>query len=72
MSNEGSGYVPEGMYLPRDVRVMVADPLVGKDFRDYWFGWQDPARVLVAYAGLRADRVETGGGCVDVVCRCVA
>jgi hypothetical protein len=55
MSNEGSGYVPEGMYLPRDVRVLVADPLVGKDFRDYWFGWQDPARVLVAYAGLRAD-----------------
>ena len=53
MSNDGSGYVPEGVYLPRDVRLLVADPLVDKDFRDYWFGWQDPARVLLAYAGLR-------------------
>jgi hypothetical protein len=54
ISNDGSGYVPEGVYLPRDVRLLVADPLVEREFRDYWFGWQDPARVLVAYAGLRA------------------
>jgi hypothetical protein len=54
ISNDGSGYVPDGVYLPRDVRLLVADPLVEREFRDYWFGWQDPARVLVAYAGLRA------------------
>jgi hypothetical protein len=54
ISNDGSGFLPEGVYLPRDVRLLVADPLVEQEFRDYWFGWQDPARVLVAYAGLRA------------------
>lgn len=54
MSNDGSGYVPPGVFLPRNVRLLVADPLVDKAFRDRWFGWADPARVLVEYAGLRA------------------
>ena len=69
ISNDGSGYVPDGVYLPRDVRLLVADPLVEQEFRDYWFGWQDPARVLVAYAGLRAaERVATGSGGIDGTC----
>lgn len=55
MSNEGSGYVPAGVFLPRSVRLMVADPLVSRAFRDRWFGWLDPARVLIEYASLRAD-----------------
>ncbi|WP_048891919.1 hypothetical protein [Mycobacterium heckeshornense] len=56
MSNDGSGYVPAGVYLPRGVRLAVADyPLVDKEFRRQWFGWADPARVLVEYAALRAD-----------------
>ncbi len=55
MSNEGSGYVPVGVYLPRSARLLVADPLVDKAFRDRWFGWADPARVLLQYADLRAD-----------------
>ena len=54
MSNDGAGYVPAGVFLPRSVRLLVADPLVDKAFRDRWFGWADPARTLVAYAGLRA------------------
>lgn len=53
MSNDGSGYVPPGVFLPRNVQLLVADPLVDKAFRDRWFGWADPARVLVEYAGLR-------------------
>ncbi|WP_454561761.1 hypothetical protein [Mycobacterium haemophilum] len=53
MSNDGSGYVPPGVFLPRNVRLLVADPLVDKAFCDRWFGWADPARVLVEYAGLR-------------------
>lgn len=53
MSNDGSGYVPPGVFLPRNVRLLVADPLVDKAFRDRWFGWADPALVLVEYAGLR-------------------
>jgi hypothetical protein len=54
MSNDGAGYVPAGVFLPRSVQLLVADPLVDKTFRDRWFGWADPARTLVAYAGLRA------------------
>jgi hypothetical protein len=54
MSNDGAGYVPAGVFLPRSVRLLVADPLVDKAFRDRWFGWADPARTLVEYAGLRA------------------
>lgn len=56
VSNDGSGYVPEGVVLPRGVRLAVADsPLVDREFRRRWFGWADPARVLVEYAALRAD-----------------
>jgi hypothetical protein len=56
MSNEGFGYVPRGVFVPRSARLLVADPVVVKDnaFRDRWFGWLDPARVLVEYAKLRA------------------
>lgn len=53
ISSEGSGYIPEGVYLPRSVRLLVADPLVDSSFRALWFGWSDPARVLVEYAALR-------------------
>lgn len=54
MSNDGSGYVPPAVFLPRNARLLVADPMVDKVFRDRWFGWADPARVLVEYAALRA------------------
>jgi hypothetical protein len=56
ISNEGSGYVPRGVFLPRETRLLVTDPLlVDTDFRDTWFGCQDPARVLVEYSKLRAE-----------------
>jgi hypothetical protein len=54
MSNDGAGFVPAGVFLPRSVRLLVADTLVDKKFRSHWFGWNDPAQVMVAYAGLRA------------------
>lgn len=53
MSNDGFGYVPSGVHLPRSVRLLAADVLVGKEFRDRWFGWADPGRVLVEYAKTR-------------------
>lgn len=55
MSSEGSGYVPAGVYLPRSARLLVSDALVDKVFRDRWFGWPDPAQVLVEYSRLRQD-----------------
>ena len=53
MSGDGSGYVPVGVFLPRSARLMVSDPLVDSEFRQRWFGWADPARLLVEYAALR-------------------
>lgn len=55
VSAEGSSYVPAGVFVPRGVRLLVADPLLDKDFRDVWFGCQDPAQVLVEYARLRRE-----------------
>lgn len=51
MSAEGSGYVPAGVFVPRGVRLLAAD--VDTDFRQLWFGWRDPAEVMVEYARLR-------------------
>jgi len=56
-SNDGSSYIPAGVFVPRSVRVLSTDPLVDDHFRQLWFGWGDPARVLIEYAQLR---VETG------------
>lgn len=54
-SNDGAGYIPAGVFVPRSVRVLATDPLVDNGFRQLWFGWADPARVLVEYAKLRAE-----------------
>ncbi|WP_131809198.1 hypothetical protein [Mycolicibacterium setense] len=48
MSSEGSGYIPAGVYVPRGVRLLAAD--VRGEFRRTWFGWRDPAEVMVEYA----------------------
>ncbi|WP_079547934.1 hypothetical protein, partial [Mycobacteroides abscessus] len=54
-SNDGSSYIPAGVFVPRSVRVLSTDPLLDDSFRQRWFGWGDPARVLVEYAQLRAQ-----------------
>ena len=54
-SNDGASYIPAGVFVPRSVRVLATDPLVDDHFRQLWFGWSDPARVLVEYATLRAE-----------------
>lgn len=55
MSGDGWGYIPVGVFLPRSARLLVTDPLAGDAFRDVWFGWADPARIMVEYAKLRVD-----------------
>lgn len=52
-SNEGAGYVPAGVFLPRAARLLFADPLVDDVFRQRWFGWSNPVDTMVAYAQLR-------------------
>lgn len=54
-SNDGAGYIPAGVFIPRSVRVLATDPLVDDQFRQLWFGWSDPARVLVEYAQVRGE-----------------
>lgn len=54
-SNDGASYIPAGVHVPRSVRVLATDPLVDDHFRQLWFGWSDPGRVLVEYAQLRAE-----------------
>lgn len=54
-SNDGASYIPAGVFVPRSVRVLATDPLLDDHFRQLWFGWSDPARVLVEYAQLRAE-----------------
>jgi hypothetical protein len=55
VSNAGFGYVPAGVYVPRTARVIGSDPLVDEAFRNRWFGWADPARILVEYGRLRPE-----------------
>lgn len=54
-SNDGASYIPAGVFVPRSARVLATDPLVDDHFRQLWFGWSDPARVLTEYAQLRAQ-----------------
>ena len=54
-SNDGASYIPAGVFVPRSVRVLATDPLIHDSSRQLWFGWSDPARVLVEYAQRRAE-----------------
>nr|VTP02305.1 hypothetical protein BIN_B_04459 [Mycobacterium riyadhense] len=55
MSNEGFGYIPQGVFVPRSARLLALDRLADSDFREKWFSWRDPGRVLVEYAALRSQ-----------------
>ena len=52
-SNEGAGYVPAGVFLPRSAGLLFADPLADSEFREKWFGRANPVATMVAYAELR-------------------
>jgi hypothetical protein len=54
-SNDGASFIPHGVHVPRSARLLAADPLVDDHFRQLWFGWSDPAHVLVEYARTRAE-----------------
>jgi hypothetical protein len=53
-SNDGAGYIPPGVFIPRTTRFLFADPLLDNDFQAKWFGWVNPSAVMVAYAAHRA------------------
>ena len=54
VSNDGASYIPPGVYVPRSVRVLFADPELSAGFQAKYFGWVNPAATMVAYAAERA------------------
>ncbi len=54
VSNDGAGYIPPGVYLPRSARMLFADPELDASFQAKWFGWVNPTATMVAYAAERA------------------
>lgn len=57
-TNDGAGFLPPGCFLPPTMIHAFAD-LDSAEFDGKWFGWADPARVLLDYAAYRAQRVKT-------------
>ncbi|MCG5431480.1 chemotaxis protein, partial [Mycobacterium sp. MYCO198283] len=53
-TNDGAGYIPPNVFVPRSARVLFADPLLDASFQRTWFGWVNPAATMVAYAADRA------------------
>ena len=54
VSNDGAGYIPPGVYVPRSARMLFADPELPASFQAKWFGWVNPAATMVAYAAERS------------------
>jgi hypothetical protein len=54
VSNDGASYIPPGVYIPRSVRVLFADPELSAGFQAKYFGWVNPTTTMVAYAAERA------------------
>ena len=52
-TNDGAGYIPPGVFIPRTARLLFADPLLDNSFQVKWFGWVNPAAIMVAYAAHR-------------------
>jgi hypothetical protein len=55
VSSEGVGYIPVGVFVPRNVRLLFSDPGLGNDFKARWFGWANPTQTMLAYARLLAE-----------------
>lgn len=51
VSNEGLGYVPPGVVVPRAARVVFSDGRLPDSFARQWFGHVNPAETMLAYAG---------------------
>ena len=54
VSNDGPGYIPPGVYVPRSARMLFADPELSAGFQAKWFGWVNPTATMVAYAAERS------------------
>ncbi len=55
VSSEGVGYIPIGVFVPRNVHLLFSNPALGNDFKARWFGWANPTQTMLAYAKLLAE-----------------
>jgi hypothetical protein len=55
VSNEGAGYIPPGVFVPRTARMLFCDSGLPSSFRARWFSWANPAQTMLAYAALLAE-----------------
>ena len=54
-TNEGAGYIPRGVFVPRAMPLAAGlDP----DFDDRWFGWSNPAETALRAVRARGDAVS--------------
>ncbi|MDM2164742.1 hypothetical protein PP352_21565 [Mycobacteroides abscessus] len=58
-TGDGAGYLPEGFFMPASVLHAFADAADDR-FAAAWYGWADPARVLLEYAGHRSASSGVG------------
>jgi hypothetical protein len=54
-SNEGAGYIPAGVYVPRAMPLAAGLDL---DFDSRWFGWSNPAETALRAVQARGDAVS--------------
>ncbi len=52
VNSEGSGYLPQGVYIPGTARMLFADAGLPAEFRSRWFSWANPAETMLGYAAL--------------------
>ncbi|ORA29863.1 hypothetical protein BST20_27820 [Mycobacterium branderi] len=55
VSNEGVGYIPPGVFVPRSAQMLFSDAGLPSSFRARWFAWVNPAQTMLAYAELCAE-----------------
>lgn len=56
-TNEGTGYLPEGCFLPAGV-IHAFVEMESPEFDLKWMGWVDPARTLIDYVVMSEQRGE--------------
>jgi hypothetical protein len=54
-SNEGAGYIPPGVYVPRAMPLAAG---LDSDFDARWFGWSNPAETVLRAVQARGDAVS--------------
>lgn len=58
VNSEGAGFIPLNVFVPREARMLFADPGLPEEFRSRWFGWANPAETMLAFAQWAGEHVD--------------